>query len=52
MPSDYKWKSFKELVEECGGKKGAILADYFYDGDGAEFDLDDDEDAECCYCCD
>lgn len=52
MSSNCKYKSFKELVEDCGGKNGAILSNYFYDGDGDEFDPDNDEDTECCHCCD
>ena len=48
MPSESTWLSFNELVKACGGKKGAIMAGDFYDGDGAEFDPDYDDDADCC----
>lgn len=47
---NYKRMSFSELVEACGGKKGAIISsDDVYDGNcGSEFDLHDDDDADCC----
>lgn len=47
---NYKRMSFSELVEACGGKKGAIISgDDAYDGNyGAEFDPYDDDDADCC----
>ena len=46
MPSGARL-TFEELVKECGGKKGAIITGDDYDGNGAEFEPYDDDDADC-----